>query len=91
MIIQSSIGISEILSIASNILAPLIGALAAVVVWLHRRITRLEQQQKTQQQSLYGSESDALNQGVIEEVRDMKLDIEQVKLAVEEIRDKFDD
>jgi hypothetical protein len=89
-LLQSSVGISDILSIASNIVAPLVGALAAVIVWLHRRVRELEREQHTQGSSLYGTDSDSLNDGVIAEVQLMREELSEMQERLEELYDSDD-
>jgi hypothetical protein len=89
-LLQSSVGISDILSIASNIVAPLVGALAAVIVWLHRRVRELEREQHTQGSSLYGTDSDSLNDGVITEVQLMREELSEMQERLEELYDSDD-
>lgn len=90
-LLQSSIGISDILSMASNIVAPLVGALAAVIVWLHRRVRELEKEQHTQGSSLYGTDSDSLNEGVIAEVQSVKDEMITIRDRIDELTDDSDD
>lgn len=89
--LQSGIDWANILSILSNLLAPFIGAIAALILWIHRRINRLEEQQEIHKNSLYGSESDALNEGVIFEVKELKIDIEELSLRIDEVKKKVEE
>ena len=82
--VLASITVWEILDILANILAPLIGALIAIIVWLHRRITRLEEAQTQHEASLYGLNNDQLASGVTKE-------IQKLKEYFNELEERFDE
>lgn len=87
-LIFGGIGISDILSIVSVIIAPIIGSLITLMVWLHRRIQRLERQQRRQNDSLYGREADVLSVGVIKNVQELTDRVDELEDSVEDQSDE---
>ena len=86
--VLASITVWEILDVLANILAPLIGALIAVIVWLHRRVSQLEEAQMQHKTSLYGLNDDKLASGVTEEMQQLRKDFEEFKQSFDE---RFDE
>jgi len=82
----ATIGVWETLGILSHVIPPVVGALLTVIVWLHRRLAQIEQDQNELDKSVFGSERDALNEGVILEVRRMNDRLDELQSAIEEIR-----
>lgn len=89
MIVQTSV--IDILSIASALVAPLIGSLSAVIVWLHKRLEKLEEAQSVQRISLYGAENDDLNEGLTTEVKEVQLKLEELRLHLDELETELEE
>lgn len=89
MILQSST--IDILSLVSALVAPLIGSLAAVIVWIHKRLEKLEEAQSVQRISLYGAEKDKLSEGLTGEVKEVQLKLEELRLHLDELEDKIEE
>lgn len=85
--IVATAGILEPLNALSNILAPVVGALATVIVWLHRRVANLEKAQKRHHRTLYGRDEDYLSDGVTKEIYALS---EETTDFREELRERFD-
>lgn len=82
-----STGIWQSLDVISNILAPIIGAITTVVVWIHKRVSKLEEKQLDHEATLYGRENDYLSDGVTKEIYKVSGEMEEFR---EELRDRFD-
>lgn len=82
----ATVGVWETLGILSHIIPPVVGALLTVIVWLHRRLAQIEQDQNELDKSVFGNDRDALNEGVILEVRRMNDRLSELQSAIEEIR-----
>jgi len=82
----ATIGVWETLGILSHIIPPVVGALLTVIVWLHRRLAQIEKDQDELDKSVFGNEKDALNEGVILEVRRMNKRLENLQDSIDEIR-----
>lgn len=82
----ATVGVWETLGILSHIIPPVVGALLTVIVWLHRRLAQIEQDQNELDKSVFGNDRDALNEGVILEVRRMNDRLDELQSAIEEIR-----
>lgn len=82
----ATIGVWETLGILSHVIPPVVGALLTVIVWLHRRLAQIEQDQNELDKSVFGNDRDALNEGVILEVRRMNDRLDELQSAIEEIR-----
>lgn len=82
----ATVGVWETLGILSHIIPPVVGALLTVIVWLHRRLAQIEQDQNELDKSVFGNDRDALNEGVILEVRRMNGRLDELQSAIEEIR-----
>lgn len=78
-----SVGLWEALSALSNIIAPILGAIVAFVIWLHKRIEALEDQASQQRRSLYGNEDDGMQRGIINEVINIKDSVDNIKDQVD--------
>jgi len=89
VIVQTSV--IDILSIASALVAPLIGSLSAVIVWLHKRLEKLEEAQSVQRISLYGAENDDLNEGLTTEVKEVQLKLEELRLHLDELETELEE
>lgn len=81
-----AVGVWEALGLLSNIIAPLIGAITGIIVWFHRRINSLEESQDDLEKSVFGSDRDALNEGVLLEVRNVNQRLSEIQETVEELR-----
>lgn len=77
-------GLTELLSILSDIVAPLLSAVIAILVWLHKRIKRLERGQAQLNTSMYGEEKDSLNEGVTKTLQDLRDAVEKMNRKIEE-------
>lgn len=82
----ATVGVWETLGILSHVIPPVVGALLTVIVWLHRRLAQIEQDQNELDKSVFGNDRDALNEGVILEVRRMNDRLDELQSAIEEIR-----
>lgn len=82
----ATVGVWETLGILSHVIPPVVGALLTVIVWLHRRLAQIEQDQNELDKSVFGNDRDALNEGVILEVRRMNDRLSELQSAIEEIR-----
>lgn len=91
MIPLQAVGLWEALSALSNIIAPILGAIVAFVIWLHKRIERLEDESNQQRRSLYGNEDDAMQSGIIKEVLSIKESVDTIKNTVDDSRKGKDD
>lgn len=80
----------EILDVLTNIVAPLVGALIAVIIWLHRRVSSLEEAKSQQEASLYGIQGDTLSKGVTAELRQLRNELEDFRNNFDERLDKLD-
>ena len=89
--VLASLTVWEILDVLANILAPAIGALIAIIVWLHRRIKRLEEAQTQHEVSLYGVNNDQLASGVTTEIQQMREEFEQLKDSFNERMDELEE
>ncbi len=89
MILQTSV--IDILSTASALVAPLIGSLFAVIVWLHKRLEKLEEAQSVQRISLYGAENDDLNEGLTAEVKDIQTRLAELQLHLDELEEQLEE
>jgi hypothetical protein len=83
-----SVGIWEALGILSHAVAPAIGGMAAVVIWLHRRLNHLERSNEDLDTSVFGNDRDALNEGVLNEVRHINSRIDDVQNSIESLADE---
>lgn len=81
-----SVGVWEALGLISNIIAPVIGAITGIIVWFHRRLNSLEDGQADLEKSVFGSDRDALNEGVLLEVRNVNQRLSEIQESVEELR-----
>ncbi len=84
----STVGIWETLNLLSNVVAPIVGALITVMIWFHRRVNVIEESQNELDSSLFGSERDALNEGVIIEVRKMRKEVQELQESIDEIKER---
>jgi hypothetical protein len=82
----ATISVWETLGILSHVIPPVVGALLTIIVWLHRRLAQIEQDQNELDKSVFGNDKDALNEGVILEVRRMNDRLDELQSCVEEIR-----
>lgn len=82
----ASVGLWETLSLLSNVIAPVVGAMIAVIVWLHKRINDLEDEQKDLDRSVFGNDRDELNEGVIKEVRNINEKLDRLQESVDRIQ-----
>jgi hypothetical protein len=73
------------------LVAPLIGSLSAVIVWLHKRLEKLEEAQSVQRISLYGAENDDLNEGLTTEVKEVQLKLEELRLHLDELETELEE
>ena len=86
----STVGIWETLNLMSNVVAPVVGALNTVMIWFHRLVNEIENSQNELDSSLFGSERDALNEGVIIEVRKMRKEVQELQESIDEIKERSD-
>lgn len=98
MLLESSVSAGtaiDFLDTASAIVAPLLGALATVIIWLHRRIKELEEQKERQHASLYGIQGDTLAKGVTDELRQLREEIHGFQESMDNrltvVEDKVED
>lgn len=82
---SGNVGFWDVLGALSNVLAPVVGAIASVVVWIHRRLTDLEEQQDELENSMFGGERNVLNQGVLIEVRNINHQLEEIQETLERV------
>jgi membrane-bound ClpP family serine protease len=83
-----SISVWESLAILSHILPPIVGAVLTIILWIHRRLSYIEKEQEQLGKSVFGNERDALNEGVIREVREMSEQLEEMQTCIEQIREQ---
>ena len=86
----AAITLWEILDVLTNIVAPLVGALIAVIIWLHRRVSSLEEAKSQQEASLYGIQGDTLSKGVTAELRQLRVELEDFREDFDKRLDKLD-
>ena len=55
-------------------------------MWLHRRLAQIEKDQDELDKSVFGNDRDALNEGVILEVRRINKRLENLQDSIDEIR-----
>jgi len=84
----AGVTIWEALGLLSNIIAPLVGALVAVIIWLHKRLNELEDAQDDVENSVFGSDRDALNEGVLIQVRNLNGRLDEIRQKISEINKK---
>jgi len=84
----SSISAWEALGILSHAVAPAIGGVVAIVIWLHRRLNQLEQSNEDLDTSVFGNDRDALNEGVLNEVRNINARLDDVHSSIESLADE---
>lgn len=89
-VIATSSPIWELTSLLSDIFAPLVTAVIGLIVWLHRRVTLLEESKIRHTNSLYGTESDQLQRGVIREVKKVDGRIEKQQERLRQIEDELE-
>ncbi|AGM11367.1 hypothetical protein M199_gp037 [Halogranum tailed virus 1] len=82
----AAVGVWEALGLLSNVIAPIVGALIAVIVWIHKRLNDLEEAQDDLDRSVFGNEKDALNEGVLIEVRNVNRRLDTLQESIDEIR-----
>lgn len=94
----SGVTLWEILGVLSNLVVPLVAALVTLILWLHRRLRKLEHASNEVSYSVFGNERDKLHQGVIdavwelgEKIDDMKNSIANLARRIERLEDKEDD
>lgn len=75
----------EALGVISNLIVPIVGAIITVVIWLHRRLEQIEEDTQEVSSSVFGSEKDALNQGVLRSVQDLKERVDRMRNSVDRI------
>lgn len=84
----SNVSIWEALGALSNIVAPLLGALIAMMVWIHGRLNDLEEKQKELGTSVFGSEKDALNEGALIHVKALDDRLDKIQQTVNKIEEE---
>jgi len=72
----------------SHAVAPAIGGVVAIVIWLHRRLNQLEQSNEDLDTSVFGNDRDALNEGVLNEVRNINARLDDVHSSIESLADE---
>lgn len=81
----------QILSILTQILAPLLSLFLVVIgrmIWNHEnRITDLERSGTRQSRTLYGDERDAQQAGLAEDVKNLSDSVDELEESVSELRD----
>lgn len=82
----ATVGAWEALGLLSNLIVPLVGALVAVVLWIHRRLNVIEEEQSDVDRSLFGNERDHLNEGVLVEVRNINRRLERLQQDIDELK-----
>ena len=82
----AAIGVWEALGLLSNVIAPIVGALIAVIVWIHKRLNSLEESQDSLDSSVFGNERDALNEGVLIEVRNINRRLDNLQEGLNELQ-----
>lgn len=82
----TTVGAWEALGLLSNLIVPLVGALVAVVLWIHRRLNTIEDEQADMDTSLFGNERDHLNEGVLVEVRNINRQLERLQQDIDELK-----
>lgn len=81
----------DLLGLLSDIVAPVVTALIGFVVWMHKRVAELEESEVRHDNSLYGTESDQLQKGVIREVKKVDGRVEETERRLDRIEDKLDE
>lgn len=84
----SNISIWETLGVISNILAPLFGAVITVIVWMHRRLNRIEDDLNALDTSVYGNERNELNAGVLGEIGDINRRLDKIQESLDEMKEE---
>jgi len=82
----SAVTVWEALSLLSNVVAPVVGAVIAVIIWLHKRINELENGQSNVESSVFGSKNDALNNGVLRAVHNLDDRLDGIQESIDNIR-----
>lgn len=76
----------DALNLLSQAVAPVVGALIASIIWIHNRLTALEQGQKSLDSSVFGQKRNELSQGVTGEVDELRREIEGLREEIKELK-----
>lgn len=85
------VSIFDALNVISQVVAPVVGALIAAVIWIHNRLTTLEEGQRSLDSSVFGQKRNDLSNGVTGEVNDLGGEIHRLSKEIEELKKEVRD
>lgn len=81
-------GVIAGLDALAKLMAPVLTASIALLVWMHRRISAIEDSQQEQEATLYGINGDTLAKGTTTEIRQLR---EEIRDMNDSLEDKLSD